>query len=250
MSNIEKAALTESTLKSVLSNIPIVGTALSETLFDYKSRVKQERLNIFVYELGKYFKSASETDIDIEFIRSEDFAGLFELVVEKVTKTGSVAKRDLFKKIVTSSIEARSVPEFTETFLSLISQLNEKQIEILNEYQKVFKEDRDIKSKLYELSQEKTKYQEAWEKTPADGIFLNVQIIENQEKSLREENDKFKKVRQPSYFKIEQREFNFFLQDLVSKCLMRDIRGGMGVDDSLEYEITEFGEAFLSFLKA
>ncbi len=53
----------------------------------------------------------------------------------------------------------------------------------------------------------------------------------------------------PESFGITKTEFLFYQQDLVSKCLLKDISGfGIGSDNSIDFTVTLFGEKYLEFI--
>ena len=124
--------------KNVLfSSIPICGTILDEVLFEYRSRVKQERLNRFVEELEKYFRSIHSGDIDREHLESEEFGDIFESILRRVVHTASEEKMHRFKKILLNEMAHTYTSDFKETFLDIVSRINEDQILILNHFREV-----------------------------------------------------------------------------------------------------------------
>lgn len=85
MDNLEKKEIGVSLTKALFSNIPYVGQILSEVFFEYRGRIKQERLNKFTVLLSDYF--SQNCDFNIKNIQSEDFGDLLESVIKRVIQT-------------------------------------------------------------------------------------------------------------------------------------------------------------------
>lgn len=126
--------------------VPNVGTALNEVFFDLRSRVKQNRLNHFVNELSVYMEEVSEDNINPEYIKSDKFGDIFESIIRHVINTGSEEKLHRFKKILVKEMISESNSNFIETFLDIISKINDKQIEILNEHRKLLNASERVKN--------------------------------------------------------------------------------------------------------
>lgn len=189
----------ESVLKTLINSIPGVGSALNEVIFECRSRIKQNRINNFVTELSKYIEEHSE-NIDLEYIKSEEFGDILESIFKEVFRTSAQDKLNRFKMILVNQMNPENYTEFTETFLDIITKLNEKEIEILDYYNK----NKD------EYNAEKHKI-----------------------------------------FNIDENLFTFYIQDLISKCLMTYCSVGRYDKPTLSVvEITQFGRGLLSFIKA
>ncbi len=169
-----------SILNVLTNSIPIVGPALSEGLYNYWNNVKQERLNIFVEKFKDYLEKNNNDEINPEFLRTEDFAQFFELVLRKVTETKSHKKLEVFKDILINNIKAREINDFADTFLNLISQLHEKQIELLKDLhnnEKHFSEKKELGDNTnYEF---KSLYKEMYEVYAQDLIAKGLIDVHN-----------------------------------------------------------------------
>ena len=73
-------------INGVTSNLPVVGPIITE-IFDYRGKIKQERLNQFTELLENYF--SNHKGINLENFRREEFGDLFEEVLKRVTLTKS-----------------------------------------------------------------------------------------------------------------------------------------------------------------
>ncbi len=219
---ISKKEIGISTLKGLIGAIPYAGTALNEVLFEYRSRLKQNRVNKFIEELSKYFESIDENSIDLKNIKSEQFSDLFESILLRVVNNRSETKLHYFKNILINQIKNKTNINFDETFLDLITRLNEDQINILNTYKKV---------KLNYIS--------------TNDNLENIDVLQGGTKKVISE------FRYHSYYNLEPATYLFYVQDLVSKSLLKDIGIGRFTDvDPYEIlEITHFGLEFLDFIE-
>jgi len=233
--NIEKREIGTSILRTILAGVsatnPVLGVILSETLMDYWSRVKVERMMLFTEKMKEYFDSLSDDEIDEEFLRSEDFAQFFELVLKRVSETKSKEKINIFSDILSGRIRAGNIEDFSQIYLNTISQLHEKQIEIILElcsqketYEasvkrlQKFNEDISIKSqeRLEEI------------KNKENGFAHNLDRIDEQIKDLVQQreiyqyghNNSQKRCRTAEFYNIKEMDFEFFLRDLISKGLL------------------------------
>jgi hypothetical protein len=202
----------------VLSSIPICGTILDEVLFGYRSRVKQERLNRFVEELEKYFRLIHSGDIDREHLESEEFGDIFESILRRVVNTASEEKMHRFKKILLNEMTRTYTSDFKETFLDIVSRINEDQILILNRFREV----KDCESEGNS------------EQRVVDGEGAKVSL-------------KYK----GNFLEVDEAEYLFYVQDLVSKSLLCDKYVGVygGAKPYTNLGITPFGEEFLKFIE-
>lgn len=117
--DISKKTLVNSLVNASLGILP--GGAYIVEGFNYYGKVKQERLNLFLEKFKEYLEGCSLNEIDAQFLKSEDFQGLFESIIKKVSETKSENKRETFRKILINSIEAKKVSDYSETFLNLTS---------------------------------------------------------------------------------------------------------------------------------
>ena len=202
----------------VLSSIPICGTILDEVLFGYRSRVKQERLNRFVEELEKYFRLIHSGDIDREHLESEEFGDIFESILRRVVNTASEEKMHRFKKILLNEMTRTYTSDFKETFLDIVSRINEDQILILNHFREV----KDCESEGNS------------DQRVVDGEGAKVSL-------------KYK----GNFLEVDEAEYLFYVQDLVSKSLLCDKYVGVygGAKPYTNLRITPFGEEFLKFIE-
>lgn len=255
---LKKSEPNTTILKSLFGAVPYVGTALNEVLFERRSRLKQERLNNFIIEFSKFLGKYSPTDISHDFINSDAFSDIFESILRRVTNTNSNTKIDRFKRVLAQQIINYEPFEYTETFLDLIERLNEKQIMILIGHCNFNYDLNDIEESLIALKESKEKdtmrlkQETEWHKKGKANDYLkvskNIEVISKRIEELKTLKYKDIKFRKPEHYSLLQAEYNFCVQDLVSKGLLID--SGLTWNKApLQFlSITAFGKTFLKFI--
>lgn len=221
MENIIIQEVGISVVKGAIGAIPLVGTALNEVVFECRGRIKQGRVNRFIAELTKYMQEVTENQINYPHIKSEEFSDIFESILKRIVYNKSEEKMHRFKNILIKNMMVISNSDYSETFLDIVSKINEKQIEILDIYRKI--ECKEL------ISDDNLK-----ERHVIDGNFV----------------EKLSKYRSFKYYDLAQSTYNFYVQDLISKSLLVD--DGMGRVGSGPFDIlkvTEFGIEFLKFIE-
>jgi len=203
----------------IFSNIPFFGTILDEILFEYRNRVKQERLNRFVEEFEKYVRSMRFCEVDQKYLKSEEFGDIFESILRRVVNTASEEKMHRFKKILLNEMTRTYTSDFKETFLDIVSRINEDQILILNRFREV----KDCESE--------------------GNSDQRVVHGEGTETSLKSK---------ANLLGFDEAKYLFYVQDLISKSLLLDeaiaLFGGE-IKPYINLKITPFGEEFLRFIE-
>lgn len=233
---MESKEILVSATKIIFGNIPFAGPALDEIFFEYRGRLKQERLNKFVELLSEYFEKGQ--NLDLENLKTEDFSDLFEAVIKRVVQTKSEDKHRHFRDILISQIKnPKKTNSELEIFLDLISSLNETQIIILSEYR-----EKAIRYKEY-FSQCRVIEEKNIKK--GAGIDSSSEQLEKlKEVFFEKENE-----RNDFYKKLPENDLLYNKQILISKGLMND-----GIYESplhsplSQAEVSEFGLRFLKFL--
>ena len=250
---MNKKEILTSTAKSLFSLIPYAGTAISELVFDYNGRIKQNRLNKFVEILAEGFTNNSE--INIDNIQTENFNDLFEAVIKRVFTTKSELKLKRFKDILFKElINPTNDSEVKDIYLDLITNLSEEELYILYEHRhfdKIYNDELAEKNKIQEklnLARENKKRE-----TIVIGESKFSQIIRTLEAELALINNKhakFKPFRNSIYYNITEDKFLFYKQRLYSQALLIDSGiGGIGTKAFEIMSITEFGIEFINFIK-
>jgi hypothetical protein len=214
---------TISLAKVLSSPVPVLGVSLGEFL-EYRSQVKLERLWCFYEEFVVYVESEDSFEFDHNHLTSEEFGDIFESILWRVVNTASKEKAQRFKKILLNEMKHTYESDFKETFLDIVSRINEDQIQILNHF-------RNVKGSEPESDPDRG----VIDGGAAEG--------ESAEVSLNRERD---------LLGFDEAKYLFYVQDLVSKSLLYDeivaLFGG-GTKPYTNLRITPFGEEFLGFIE-
>ena len=120
-------------LKSSISAVPFVGSAMNEILFDLPNRIQQNRINETVNILEKKFKVLEESAISKEYIESANFFDFTRKLFEESLKIESKEKREMLGEIYTRAIKMNENFEDgrSELFMRFVSDMHPEQIRIL-----------------------------------------------------------------------------------------------------------------------
>jgi hypothetical protein len=117
---------------AAISAIPVAGGPLSALLAEYLPNWKQERVLKFIAEI-KLEMQKVQAKINEDYVRSEDFALLFEETFLRVLRTNSDLKLNAYKAILVNACTNTSITEMEkEYFLNLVNSLQEIHILILS----------------------------------------------------------------------------------------------------------------------
>jgi len=232
---------------------------LSETFFDYRSRVKQDRLNKFIESLVQYLESHGNGVIPLEIQQSEEFGDLFEAVVRRIIQINSIEKTVRFRNVIGDYISEPIKLDNRDTYLELIDRLNEIQIKILKCHAQIkanvralLKQRDALKEEMYKLNDKLEREAKLLKEGKSSTYYDHTRAIYGIDEQLREVEKEIKKdgdIRNAVYYGLEKGDFLFLIQDLYSKGLLID-QGG-GTFDTKPFEtmgITIFGLSFLKFI--
>lgn len=251
--------LIESTAKAFFGIIPYAGQSLSEIFFDYRSRVKQDRLNKFLVDFRNYLEESGMTEMPNELLKDEDFGDLFESVIRRVIQTNSKEKIQRFKSILGNFIIYHERNEYSETFLEIADKINETQICILQSHSLIKTDIRSalaekeyLSNQMSELNIRLNTAKNRYDKGGAGeyhNLTSEILLLSHRLKEVKKTIQIDASRRDASFYNIDQGEFMFLKQDLYTKGLLLDL--GINSIDSKPFEImgiTEFGESFLRFI--
>jgi len=259
----KKTDIAITSVKSVLGMIPYFGTALNESIFEHRSRVKQKRINDFVQSLSDYIQELNLEAPSSNHISSDEFGDIFEAIIRKISETSNKEKATRFKLILANQILNPAIPDFIETYIDLIAKLNEIQIQILASHHNNKPHLNEVKidlnnaenklKKLKDIGKELRVKAEKGVITKGESITENMKDIAKAELAIIKTNERAKniqKFRECSFYGINDGDFLFFKQDLVSKGLLRDVGvGSIGTAPYQAMDITEFGIGLLKFIQ-
>lgn len=246
-----------SILKTLFASVPYAGQLFSEIFIEYRSRIKQNRLNSFSELLEVHFSGG--TQIDFSKLNKVEFSDLFESVIQRVVRTDSQEKHKRFRDILTNYIEgsAQSI-NHAETFLDLITSLDEPSILILkyhHQYDQEFakydqKEDAlqdAIKEENLRVEKERAEQERVLTLLPRSRSEIGSLTRELQ--NVQEQIKELSKYRQGSFYSLSEDDFLYLKQVLVSKALLRE--SGVGIRGHVPYmlmRITMFGKQFINYI--
>ena len=217
-----------STVKSIFGIVPFAGNALDEVVFEYRGRVKQNRLNQFVELLSEFF--SSNQDVDLENLKSEDFGDLFESVLKRVVQTKSLEKQKRFRDVLIRQIVNSSAEvDNSEIYLDLISSLSEDEIRILyhhrvfpNNFTPLEIVDQELHSELNKEEADLKKESELKQKGVANNYSAVVSKISDTRNKIADNEKKrqeLQKIRAHEFYELTELKFLYYKQSLFSKGL-------------------------------
>lgn len=106
-----------------LNAIPVLGGVIGTFISEYVPRQKQRRLVSFVQDLAAAFEAEQER-IDEQFVRSEEFAGLVEDVIDSAQQRRNEEKHRYYAALVAgSATSARPAEEERDRLLAALDGL-------------------------------------------------------------------------------------------------------------------------------
>lgn len=255
--DVQEAAI--SLTKSIFAAVPFAGGVLNKVFFDYRSRIKQYRLNNFTELLTVFF--VDNPDIDPESLKTEEFSDLFESVIRRVLQTKSREKHIRFRDVLIRQIHRPHEDiEDAETYLDLISTLNEVAIWILNEHLGFIEAFEAIDPLRAKVLARTTVRQEKINKMPGntEDDQKEREKATSKSKADQQKVERYNKqvtslqgFRKAACYNIQESEYLYYKQTLYAKGLLVDKGIGGGMGDSKPFQwmwITEFGRKFMGFI--
>ena len=140
---------TESVVRGIFGVIPTIGTALNEAIFDYRARLKQERLEKFVEEVAGILRTIESNKIDTAYIQSEEFVDFLEDVLIRAAKIRAEEKRRKLAAVLAGRLQHAQSTPFDDRFLDLLLSLTEIQVRILVEHLRANDENNEHRQPSY-----------------------------------------------------------------------------------------------------
>jgi hypothetical protein len=206
---------------SIIEKIPLIGSDIVR-IISWQETVRNQRIISFIEDFISSLQGIDKSEINWEYLSSQDYFDLLASVSQKVEQTSSKEKLRRFKDILIKEIKTPYVSEFKDTFLDILSKINEDQIKILDFYYQV-----DLgKITLPQVSGSTTGIRQFNGKN--ENTYLN-----------------------ETYFKMEQEVYEFLIQDLISKYLLINFNSGIGPLFQRQSfpKISPLGMEFLEFIK-
>jgi hypothetical protein len=247
-----------SAIKIVTSYLPL-GNVFNELFFEFRGRIQQKRLNIFVEEFQEFINQGGS--LTVKNIFTERFSDLFELVVKNVVSTSSEEKIKHFRNVLINQINnPESNMEDGSTYVELISSLSEKEINILSchryfdeEYSRLYNSIQSIKNEKWQLENQLRKEEKADKQGFANNsskVQTAIANLENTISSFETKQEELMKYNTCEFYKIDEMKFIFYKQRLFSKGLLIELNPGppMYHVPFQHMRITDFGKEFLNFI--
>ncbi len=115
-----------------LNAIPVLGGVIATFVSEYVPRQKQRRLVSFVQDLAEKLRE-EEDRIDREFVKSEEFAGLVEDVIDSAQQRRNVEKHRYYASLVAgSATHARPTEEERDRLLDALDRLRLPHLRLLH----------------------------------------------------------------------------------------------------------------------
>jgi len=201
------------------------GKILSYSLFDFRSKLKQDRLNEFTKFLMTKFELITKPNPSIRDIQQQEIlSDILERIVKKIISKNQKEKYNYYKNIIQKNIFNKIEYDENQIFIDILDEINSIELLILN----------DFNSNYYVVPKNIQKENEL------DGGSTE-DIEEPIKKHYIEVSQKMR---------ISESESRYFLQHLISKGLLLDISSSVYIF-SEQYnviKISDFGISFLSFI--
>lgn len=256
----------ETVLRSGLGAVPWIGTALNESLFEHRSRVKQKRINKFTELLFESLSSQNEKDFKMADLDKDMLGDVLESVVRKAAETGSEEKLKRLRNILIGHIKGNSPDiDLIQSYLNLTSSLSDVQIIILENFASNKTKVAELTSKIKTLDEKlvlaKQKVQKYKSKAQEGTIKPNESIATaiSEERSIMGDKirtekklEELESYKIAKYYSIDIGEFMYYQRDLISKGLIFETFVTQMGSSSSEYsdkEITLFGEKNVKYIK-
>lgn len=255
----EKREILHLSLRQIMDSIPVVGPILNNIFFEFRSRVKQERLNELVEMLER---DLEHLDIDPKSLQTEENLDLFETIFKKVADTRSEEKRIGLKNILVQGIKHPAQIEYCELFAEHLLSFHPKELEILAAHQCYLLKGKGSLIRKNELTEEMNQHS-IWHQAQNNptNIILKLGVksgfnprpphsMSAEYMEATQMLEQYVKELVPEKFKISEDELKFFLQNLLSKGLLRDDGAGAIGTNAIEImSITSLGLKFLDFIR-
>ena len=262
----ERKEILHLSLRQILDSFPVIGPILNNIFFEFRSRVKQDRLNKFIESLEQ---ELAEIDIDPKKLQTEENLDLFESIFKKVAETRNEKKRNGLKNILVKGIKQQEQIEYCEIFAELLMSVHPKELELLAAHQPYSIEGKGALACIHELKAEQTRM------TRVRQAEVRGTLDSSLQKLVKEDIKKFghhpgrtgkiagdemleaeavlaayKENCTPEKFNMTNDEMKFFLQNLLSKGLLRDDGvGAIGTGPVEIMAVSNLGLKFLDFIK-
>ncbi|MGB5822157.1 MAG: hypothetical protein WBG90_21925 [Saonia sp.] len=223
-----------------------------------RSKLKINRVENFVMELGKYMESKN-VSFDWENVNSHDFGDFFEEILMKISRTSSENKLERFKLLVMGQIVSPISYNYILRFVELVDKLQDLHIDILTTY--VSTEDEFIKiqdalSKIYKEKDDtdimllKVKSDSRASKKQTDIMTKGMERLKGDILDKQNGYNRIRRTRNSQCKILGENEFNYILNDLRVMGLIYNPSEGRASDtgEYSGYRCTPLAIGFIGYL--
>lgn len=127
--------------------VPPVGQGI-EAFANWRSRVKQERINEFFNEA---INKVDKDKVDYGFLRTDEFGDMLEDILVKVAANRSDAKKAYFRKVLLSAIEGHPRPDMSRVFINILGEITDAELQLLAQIHNVHRQGRQLQQEGKEV---------------------------------------------------------------------------------------------------
>lgn len=256
---INKIAMTESVVRSILGAVPSIGVLMTEALYDYRFRLRQDRLNQFTEQLKEVIIGKDATAQISDRSISDRISDLVEQVLLHVSRTSAKEKHRRFAHVLLDGLAITEKPDFEEQFLSLILELNEVQLQILDVHAKfpsTVNESFQRLGKEMVTLRDLNSVQRREHDSKNKGYANNSDRVDSEVRELKRKVERMQAVRNDSmklrgeqFYGLSRSDYEILTYSLIGRGLMIDIGVINGEFKPAEIlSITAYGLRFLEYL--
>ena len=118
-------------VSAILSQIPVLSGV--QAFYEGRAlRLQLERFEEFARCVGERLEGADATALDREYLRSEEFARVFDQVAKRIVNEGDEEKRRLFARVVLGGVREAADRSWISTALQILDRLDSAHVSILS----------------------------------------------------------------------------------------------------------------------
>lgn len=232
-----------------------------EGFLNYRDGLKQKRILDFSESLKSIFERELGKKLDTYNFETEDFVDVFDSVISQIQNTRSNKKLNGFQAILVNNIRGKS--DLVQTFIDLISRLNDMEIDILNKYNRTEDSRKEIVEEIYHLhnllKEKKVHTLNLKDKAnqgtikPSESIAAGIKDERSVEAKLIRKKNHYKESYENmngNSFGVSLGEYEYYSNNLMSYGLIRSIKVDPCEDgNELDFIlVSDFGKDFLNFI--
>ena len=229
-------------------------------IFEARSRIKQERVNSFVEEFGKFIGDKGSDQFDLQKLDAEHIGDVLEEIIISVSKTTSYHKRKVFKKILLKQLNSQEIDtDDSLRFINITQELTKAQLEILEAFNSLSDNLLKYKVQIIELEKEKQDIEQKINDryVRSEGNDKTLWKLEERRKKIPRLIKKRRtalqtgKINPNSHksFGLKREDYITEIHDLIAKGLLFDfaLRTQL-IDPFVHFGITSLGRSYMNYV--